>query len=109
MPNTYVTPRARDAQQSAGGYASDLARAPSMAMAKTRKEESAQKRAAEAMPQTSTPASPPRDPAEWIKAILKLRAEGRHEQVLKELAEFRKQHPAYPLPDELKPLAAVAK
>ena len=50
-----------------------------------------------------------RDPAEWIKAIMKLRAEGKTEQVTKELAEFQKMYPAYQLPDELKPLAAANK
>ena len=43
-----------------------------------------------------------REPGEWIKAIQKLRTEGKAEQVVKELTEFRKQYPLYPLPDELK-------
>ena len=50
-------------------------------------------------------AAPPlRDPAEWIKAIQKLRFEGKAEQVTKELAEFRRHYPHYVLPDELKNL-----
>jgi hypothetical protein len=47
-------------------------------------------------------APPMRDPAEWIKAIQKLRTEGKTEQVTKELTEFRRQYPLHPLPDELK-------
>ena len=50
-------------------------------------------------------AAPPlRDPAEWIKAIQKLRVEGKAEQVTKELAEFRRHYPQYVLPGELKNL-----
>lgn len=53
---------------------------------------------------TLAAAAPRRDPVEWIKAIQKLRVEGKSEQVLKELTEFRRQHPQYPLPEELKNL-----
>ena len=45
-----------------------------------------------------------RDPAEWIKAIQKLRVDGKSEQVTKELAEFRRLYPMHPLPEELKVL-----
>lgn len=52
----------------------------------------------------SLAAAHPRDPAEWVKAILKLKTEGRTEQMLKELADFRKQYPQYVLPEELRNL-----
>ncbi len=45
-----------------------------------------------------------RDPAEWLKAIEKLRADGRTEQAAKELVEFRRAYPQYALPDKLKEL-----
>ncbi len=53
---------------------------------------------------TMAAAPPLRAPVEWIKAIQKLRTEGKSEQVTKELTEFRRQYPLYPLPDELKQL-----
>ena len=43
-----------------------------------------------------------RDPVEWVKAILKLKNEGKTEQLTKELADFRKQYPQYVLPEELR-------
>ena len=43
-----------------------------------------------------------RDPAQWVKAILKLKSEGKIEQWTKELADFRKQYPQYVLPEELR-------
>ena len=52
----------------------------------------------------SLAAAHPRDPAEWLKAILKLKSEGRTEQMLKDLADFRKQYPQYVLPEELRNL-----
>jgi hypothetical protein len=112
LPNTYLSPPRQAREPVAGaGTVTGSVRAPSTAAA-VRKEEALQKRGAELAPPPSAPpslsaAAAPRDPAEWIKAILKLRSEGKNEQVLKELAEFRKLHPAYPLPDELKPFAAA--
>jgi hypothetical protein len=98
LPNTYLPPR-----QPAGSGSGPARQSAGMSL---RKDEAAQKRAFEGPPSMASTAAPPRDPAEWIKIILKLRADGKTEQVVKELAEFRKQFPAYPLPDELKPLAA---
>ena len=49
-------------------------------------------------------AAHPRDPVEWVKAIQKLKTENKMDAVLKELADFRKQHPQYVLPDELRNL-----
>src|SRR5207249_4501583 len=103
LPNTYVAPRpphARESQSSgATGSVSGLTR-QSAAMP-SRKEETLQKRSFEGPPSMASTAALPRDPAEWLKIILKLRAEGKTEQVMKELVEFRKQFPAYALPDEL--------
>lgn len=117
LPYTYTTPRApaRDAAPGLGGAAGSLAGRPSAPpqLAATRKEDVAERRAADksAPPAAAAPgaaamaAAPPlRDPAEWIKAIQKLRLEGKAEQVTKELTEFRRQYPRYPLPDELKQL-----
>ena len=104
LPNTYNrSPRThvRDSQQAAA--ASTLAQKPAGAPA--RKEETLQKRSFEGPPSMASTAPLPRDPAEWIKIILKLRADGKTDQVTKELVEFRKQFPAYALPDELKALA----
>ncbi len=98
-PKLQAAPRPEQGQSEAAAIAA-LARAQSAA----RRDESLQKRSYEG---TTTQTSPPRDPADWIKSILKLRAEGKSEQVLKELVEFRKHYPAYPLPDELKALAAA--
>jgi hypothetical protein len=90
-------------QAPAAGYASEIARSQST-LSGARREEALQKRAYEG---TTPMSAPPRNPAEWIRTILKLKSEGKNEQVLKELVEFRKYYPAYPLPDELKPLAAA--
>ncbi|MEP6702940.1 MAG: hypothetical protein ABJB04_08100 [Betaproteobacteria bacterium] len=108
LPGTYVLPPRPQVRENAGaaaaGNIAGLVRSPAAA---ARKEESLQKRSFEGPPSMASTAPPPRDPAEWIKIILKLRAEGKTEQVTKELAEFRKLFPAYQLPDELKPLAAA--
>lgn len=45
-----------------------------------------------------------RAPDEWLKAIEKLRVEGKIEQATKELAEFRRAWPQHAVPDALKPL-----
>jgi len=107
LPNTYnrsPRPHVRDSQQAAAaGAASGSARQPGAPSA--RKEEALQKRSFEGPPSMASTAPLPRDPAEWIKIILKLRADGKTDQVTKELVEFRKQFPAYALPDELKALA----
>ncbi|MBK9608122.1 MAG: hypothetical protein IPO58_17410 [Betaproteobacteria bacterium] len=97
LPYTYATPRAaaRDAAAAGGAGSSAGPAAGSVAG-------SAAGRFAQ--PQQLAAAPPLRDPVEWIKAIQKLRAEGKSGQVLKELTEFRRQHPRYPLPDELKNL-----
>jgi hypothetical protein len=59
-----------------------------------------QKRSFEGLTSRVSPAH--RDPAEWMRAILKLKSEGKIEQMGKELAEFRKTFPAYSIPDELR-------
>jgi hypothetical protein len=59
-----------------------------------------QKRSFEGLTSRVSPAH--RDPAEWMRAILKLRSEGKIEQMSKELAEFRKTFPVYPIPEALK-------
>lgn len=88
LPYTYTMPRkSRDAAAAAGAGASGAA-APSRP---------------QATPSLAA-AAPSSDPAEWVKAIQKLRTEGKMEQVLKELAEFRKIHPQYALPEELRNL-----
>lgn len=100
LPGTYISPRApaRDSAQSGAGGATGRTSAQS-----ARKEEALQRRSFEGQTSMVSPAH--RDPAEWIKAIQKLRSEGRLEQVTRELAEFRKTFPAYVLPDDLKALA----
>lgn len=126
LPYTYTMPRvpARDAASgmaAAAGSLAGRASAPQQLPA-TRKEAAAERRAggkpespaaaasvaatmAAAPAATTMAAAPPlRDPAEWIKAIQKLRIEGKPEQVTKELTEFRRQYPLYPLPEELKQL-----
>ena len=65
-------------------------------------------RALEKVEKASTPslaaAAAHRDPTEWVKAILKLKSEGKTEQLTKELTDFRKQYPQYVLPEELRQL-----
>lgn len=91
LPYTYQMPRkSRDLTASAERHASERSAAGSLS-------------ASTAAP-TLAAAQPHRDPVEWVKAILKLRSEGKSEQVLKELADFRKQHPQYVLPEELRNL-----
>jgi len=100
LPNTYISPRAaaRDSAQPGAGGAGGRTSGQS-----ARKEEALQRRSFEG--QTSMVSPAPRDPAEWIRAMQKLRTEGKLEQVTKELAEFRKTFPTYALPDDLKALA----
>ena len=69
----------------------------------TRKEAGALRRSFEGQTSAVSPAH--RDPAEWVRALQKLRSEGKLEQLAKELAEFRKTFPVYALPDDLKPYA----
>lgn len=110
LPYTYTMPRKSRDTSVAGTVAppSTAARSaasqPSLA---ARKEDSADRRVAEKSLAAATAPSlaanaAARDPAEWVKAIQKLRSEGKNDQVSKELAEFRKLHPAYVLPDDLK-------
>jgi hypothetical protein len=42
-----------------------------------------------------------RSPQEWIEAIRKLKAQGRSEDVARELAAFRRAHPDFRVPDDL--------
>jgi hypothetical protein len=117
LPYSYSSgrPPSRDAKLAspAAGSLAGLARqnTPQQPAAAARKDEPVAKRMEAAPSMAAAPASSAahRDPAEWIKAIMKLRAEGKTEQVTKELAEFQKMYPAYQLPDELKPLAAANK
>jgi hypothetical protein len=44
-----------------------------------------------------------RTPEEWLEEIRRLKAQGRIEDVTKELAEFRKRYPDYKLPADLSP------
>ena len=85
LPYTYTMPRkSRDAAAGPGAAAGAPSRpqaTPSLAAA-----------------------APARDPIEWVKTIQKLRTEGKMDQVLKELAEFRKVHPQYALPEDLRNL-----
>ena len=116
LPYTYTLPRApaRDAAPGAGAAAGSLGgrgAGPQQSSA-TRKEEALERRAPEksassmaAAPATMFAAAPPpREPVQWIKDIQKLWSEGKTEQVMKELVEFKKQYPQHPLPEELKNL-----
>ncbi len=44
-----------------------------------------------------------RSPEQWLDEIKQLKAQGQLAEMEKNLAEFKKQYPDYPLPDELKP------
>ncbi len=43
-----------------------------------------------------------RSPQTWLEDIRRLKAQGRNEEAARELAEFRKRHPEYPLPEDLR-------
>lgn len=43
-----------------------------------------------------------RSPQSWLEDILRLKAEGKTEEVGRELAEFRKRYPGYALPEDLR-------
>ena len=90
LPYTYTMPR-KSREASATGALAGSAMAPAA---------TAPGRSATAQ----LAAAQPRDPVEWVKAIQKLKAENKMDAVLKELADFRKQHPQYVLPDELRNL-----
>lgn len=47
--------------------------------------------------------TPERTPQTWIEDIRRLKGEGRTEEAGRELAEFRKRHPGYTLPEDLRP------
>lgn len=47
-------------------------------------------------------AAPERSPLTWIEDIRKLKSQGKTEEAGRELAEFRKRYPEYPLPDDLR-------
>jgi hypothetical protein len=42
-----------------------------------------------------------RTPEEWLEALRRLKAQGRTDEFVRELAEFRKRYPDYKLPDDL--------
>ena len=90
LPYTYTMPR-KSREASATGALAGSAMAPAA---------TAPGRGATAQ----LAAAQPRDPVEWVKAIQKLKTENKMDAVLKELADFRKQHPQYVLPDELRNL-----
>ncbi|MBK8742135.1 MAG: hypothetical protein IPM02_22705 [Betaproteobacteria bacterium] len=105
LPYTYATPRAAARDAAAAGGASSSAGSGAASSAGPAAGSVAGSAAGRFAQSQQLAAAPPlRDPVEWIKAIQKLRAEGKSGQVLKELTEFRRQHPRYPLPDELKNL-----
>lgn len=45
-------------------------------------------------------AKAPETPEQWLERIAKLRAEGRHEDADRELADFRKRYPGFKIPPE---------
>ena len=49
-----------------------------------------------------TAAATERSPLTWLDDIRRLKAEGKAEEAARELAEFRKRHPDYPLPNDLR-------
>ena len=49
-------------------------------------------------------ATPPRTPEQWLTDIRRLVRDGKLAEARIELAEFRKSHPTYPLPEDLKDL-----
>lgn len=47
----------------------------------------------------SIAAAAARTPEQWLQGIADLRRQGRHEEADRELAEFRKRHPDYRIPE----------
>ena len=41
-------------------------------------------------------------PQNWVEVIRKLKADGKAEEATRNLAEFRKYYPDYPLPEDLR-------
>ncbi len=56
----------------------------------------------EAAPALSKPAPAVRSPQDWIESIRALKARGKQEEAARELAEFLKTYPGYPLPEDLR-------
>jgi hypothetical protein len=50
----------------------------------------------------ATPAAPERSPQSWLEDIRKLKSEGGSAEAARQLAEFRKRYPDYPLPEDLR-------
>ncbi|MEO8135597.1 MAG: hypothetical protein ABI831_16655 [Betaproteobacteria bacterium] len=103
MPYMYRPQRPAD-RASAGGQTAAAGAAPIPPLAQQSAAPHANAMMARRSPESLAAAPPLREPNEWIKAIEKLRVEGRAEQVAKELAEFRRSYPLHPLPDALKAL-----
>lgn len=102
-------PPARSSRPPRPADAGSLSKSAPAASAPALGQPSAPRRAdammAQRAPQAAADAAPPlRNPDDWIKAIEKLRSEGKSEQVAKELADFRRAYPLHPLPDALKAL-----
>jgi hypothetical protein len=54
-------------------------------------------------PQNAPPPSAAREPPDkWLERIAELRSRGRHAEADKELAEFRRAYPDYPLSDVMR-------
>ena len=103
-PSTMPLPRSsRPRPADAGSLSKSAGAAPSAAPVV---QPSPPKRA-DAMAAQRAPAvgaAPVRNPDDWIKAIDKLRREGKSEQAAKELVEFRRAYPLHPLPNDLQAL-----
>lgn len=59
--------------------------------------------AAKGAPPAAVPAAaPPEKPERWLERIAELRSRGRHAEADKELAEFRKSYPRFPISEVMR-------
>ena len=105
-PSTLPLPLSSRPRPADGGSVSKSVgvAAPAPALAQPSAPRRAEAMMAQRAPDAATAAMPMRNPDDWIKAIEKLRSEGKSEQAAKELVEFRRTYPLHPLPDALKAL-----
>lgn len=85
----------RDAARRADASGAPAPEAPAQAKISIREER------AKVATERVTAALAERSPEQWLQGIADLKRQGRHEEAEKELAEFRKRHPQYRIPEAI--------
>ena len=94
-------PRADSAAPAAAAPAAEAPAPAAPPVAQARRERDAGDRVARAQTQGASLAKLAQSPEQWLQRIADLRQQGKNEEADRELAEFRKRHPEYKIPEEI--------